>query len=152
MTYSFTLESIVMPYLIKYQEKINVRVFYFNMYHFKDFQDSQLKDCELKPRKSLARLEPGSARPQPNRNSLNLVIKFGIHNRSIQISKFLHQSGPWHVAPNICRIYYMAKFAGSTTNQIDYILDNLWTSIYTSFCFVVMIFSKAQLVAAFLNV
>ena len=60
-----------------------------------------------------------------DRNSLNLVIKFGIHNRSIQISKFLHQSGPWHVAPNICRIYYMAKFAGSTTNQIDYILDNL---------------------------
>ena len=68
MTYSFTLESIVMPYLIKYQEKINVRVFYINMYHFKDFQDSQLKDCELKPRKSLARLEPGSARPQPRQN------------------------------------------------------------------------------------
>ena len=69
--YSFILKSIVKPYLIKYQEKINV--FYFNKCHFKDFQDSQLKDCELKPRKSLARLEPGSARPQPSGNPQNNI-------------------------------------------------------------------------------
>ena len=35
------------------------------MAHFKDFEACHVKDCELKPKKSLAWLELGSARPQP---------------------------------------------------------------------------------------